>query len=116
MNKEIKTEKRQHIRINFENQILIYQITKSQTGNIFVIDRRKILGKSKDISVGGMRAELQNASSISQFLKLNFELEKNTPLEIYAERVWENAGFYGLRFTQRDEDFSKLISAYVDHS
>jgi hypothetical protein len=113
MSEETKIENRQHLRINFENQIIIYQITKSQTGNIFVIDGTRIFGKSKDISVGGMRMEVLSAVSLSKFSKLNFELEKNTPLEIYTERVWGNGDICGLRFIQRDEYFTKQISAYV---
>jgi len=115
MNEEIKTEDRQHVRIYFENPIVIYQITQSQSGNVFMIDRIKILGKSKDISMGGIRAELANAASLSKYMKLNFELKKNGPLEIYTERIWEKAELCGLRFIQPDNNISKQISNYVSH-
>ena len=107
-------ERRKFPRAKFNEEVTIHKVTESKSGNVFEVQGQSINAKAKDVSEGGIRVELEKSGSAGNILKLNFQIQKNQPLDVYTKIAWEADGYCGLQFIVVDEEIRKQIKAYVD--
>jgi len=68
--------------------------------------------KGRDISEGGIRLELGNAPT--EFLRVNFNIQKYKSVDAFAKLVWKNGQTCGFQYIFLDTDSRMQIRNYVD--
>ncbi|HUO58901.1 MAG TPA: PilZ domain-containing protein [bacterium] len=112
--KSNQPERRKFPRAKFNEDVTIHKVTESKSGNVFEVEGQSINAKAKDVSEGGMKLELGKGGSAGNILKLNFQIQKNQPFDVYTKIAWEADGYCGLQFIVVDEEIRRQIKAYVD--
>lgn len=95
-------EKRRHKRFKFAEEVRVFPVLPSASGNIFEVQQEPVPSKAFDISEGGMRMEWDGELSPEFLLKLNFEFSNNLPVEVYGKIVWTKTDQVGVRFMVTD--------------
>src|SRR5580658_1195397 len=111
-----KSERRKHSRVKFQETVTLHNVIESKSGNVFEVAGAPLKAKSKDVSEGGMRLEVEMSSSSSKIFKLNFQLQKNKTVDVYSKLAWASEGMFGLQFIVADEEIRKIIRQYVERS
>ena len=107
-------ERRKYPRAKFQENVTVHKVIESKSGNVFEVQGQSINAKAKDVSEGGMQLEIGKSGPAGNILKLNFQIQKNEPLDVYTKIAWEADGHCGLQFIVVDEEIRRQIKAYVD--
>jgi hypothetical protein len=114
MNAKANVERRKHLRAKFSENVTIHRVIESSSGNVFEVQGNPIIVKAGDVSEGGIRVEIDNASAPTKILKLNFQIQKNKPIDVYTRLAWTENGNCGLQFIVLDDEIRQQIQDYVD--
>lgn len=112
MTKTHRPERQKHTRIQFDANVTIYPVTSSKSGNVLEMPAEGIQVKGRDISEGGIRLELGNAPT--EFLRVNFNIQKYKSVDAFAKLVWKNGQTCGFQYIFLDTDSRMQIRNYVD--
>ena len=110
-----KNERRKHTRAKFQDSVVVHKVIESKSGNVYEVQGNPLVVKALDVSEGGIRLEIGSDPS-SKILKLNFQVQKNKPMDIYSKLAWTEKGTCGLEFIVADEQIRLLIRNYVERS
>jgi hypothetical protein len=108
-----KEERRKHPRAKFQETVTVHKVIESSSGNVFEVQGNPIIVKAEDVSEGGIRLEIGETNSPTKILKLNFQLQKNKPVDVYTRLAWTGKGQCGLQFIVLDEEIRRMIQTYV---
>ncbi len=73
--------------------------------------KKPIEVKARDISEGGLRLETGEIPDSQFLLKMNFEMVKDQPVEVYGKIMWSHKNHCGVRFVLTDSILRKGIRA-----
>jgi hypothetical protein len=104
-------ERRRHDRFEFPQPVQIFPVLPSKSGNIYEVQNHSIEFKARDISEGGLRIEVDRPFDSNFLIKLNFEVLKDQPVEVYGKIIWSENNHCGIRFMLADEVLRKGIGA-----
>jgi len=112
MTKAHHPERQKHTRIQFDANVTVYPVTHSKSGNVLEIPSEGIKVRGRDISEGGIRLELGHAPT--EFLRVNFNIQKYKTVDAFAKLVWKNGPTCGFEYIFLDTDSRLQIRNYVD--
>ncbi|HEY5037896.1 MAG TPA: PilZ domain-containing protein [bacterium] len=104
-------EKRKFNRFEFQKSVLVFPVIPSESGNIYQVQNKSYESWAHDISEDGLQLENLGNFNSDTILKLRFELEANTPVEVYGKVIWSESDHLGLRFVLPDSKVRKGIQA-----
>jgi hypothetical protein len=107
------SEQRKSPRVDFTEGVLAHPVTPSKSGNIFEVNAQAHSFQAVDISREGIRLNAGRPLPPQSILKLNFELLKRKPLDVFARVVWSRGDQAGLKFIVLDENAQKHIHSYT---
>ncbi len=102
-------EKRHFDRFMFQKPIQVYPVLPSKSGNIYEVQDKVIPAQSHNISEGGLKLETKKSFDVDSILKLSFEAEKDSNVEVYAKIIWAQKAHCGVRFMMPDKSIQKVI-------
>src|SRR5580704_13023884 len=105
------SEKRRFNRFDFQKSVQVYPVLPLKSGNIYEVQKNSIEVKASDISEGGLRLETSQGLDPKFLLKLNFEVQKDERIEVYAKIMWAEKTHCGVRFMLTDSILRKSIRA-----
>jgi c-di-GMP-binding flagellar brake protein YcgR len=111
---DFQPEKRKHSRIKFDGDVQIHPVMQSKSGNILEVQDKTLVGKSDDLSEGGICLEVGDTNSATEILKLTFNVQKAKTVDAYAKLAWKSGSRCGLQFIVLDDDSRKQIKDFVD--
>jgi hypothetical protein len=102
-------EKRQHTRFDFQMPVKVFPVRSSKSGNIYEVQSNFHEFQARDISEGGLCLQTGQDFDSSQMLKMNFEVEKDRPVEVFGKVMWSNSKHLGVRFMMTNQEIRKGI-------
>ncbi len=102
-------EKRHYDRYQFQKPIQVYPVLPSKSGNIYEVQDKVIPAQSNNISEGGLKLETNKSFDVNSILKLSFESEKDSSVEVYGKIIWTKKAHCGVRFMMPDRSIQKVI-------
>jgi len=109
-----KEERREHTRVKFADQVQIYPVVESKSGNIFEVQNNPIAVKAVDLCEGGIRLELSFPKPPSQIFKLNFRIHKDKTVDVYGKTTWFSGKFLGCKFIALDAETRQVIRDFIE--
>jgi len=104
-------EKRKHHRFEFQQTVQVFPVLPSKSGNIYEVQKDPIEIQAKDISEGGVRIHAYHDLDPDSILKLNFEIAKDRPVEVFGKIIWSQERHHGVRFLLADQETRKGIKS-----
>jgi hypothetical protein len=98
------SDKRQYNRFDFKKPVQVFPVVPSVSGNIFEVHHQPIEMFSHNISEGGLRLETPGKIQKESLLKMNFEMSKDQPVEVYGKVMWTQDKHFGVRFILPDSE------------
>lgn len=95
-------EKRRYKRFEFKEEVRVFPVLPSSSGNIFEVQQDSVPTAAFDISEGGLRMKWVEDLNPEFLLKLNFQFSKDLPVEVYGKIVWSQEKECGVRFMVPD--------------
>jgi hypothetical protein len=110
----IPEERRKQPRVPFSEQVQIYPVTESKSGNIFEVQKDFLTVKAFDLSEGGIRLELGVPDPPAPILKLNFQIQKDRSVTVYGKLAWSSGKFAGCRFIALEKESLQQIQDFLE--
>ena len=104
-------EKRRHNRFNFQKTVKVFPVLPSKSGNIYEVQNQSLEVKAFDISEGGLRLESEGELNPNFLIKMNFELIKDRPVEVFGRIMWSSERSHGIRFMVADHEIQHGVRA-----
>lgn len=114
--KDPNVERRKYPRATFQESVVIHNVVESKSGNVFEVQGNPLVVKARDVSEGGIQLEVGKTSVLSKIFKLNFQIQKNKPVDVYSKLAWNGNGVCGLQFIVADEEIRRMIRGFVEKS
>ena len=111
-----RIERRKYPRAKFQETVVVHGVVESKSGNVFEVQGNPIVVKAADVSEGGIRLEIGNVNPPNKIFKLNFEIQKDKPVDVYSKMAWVQGSMIGLQFIVADAEIRKLIRMFVEKS
>lgn len=111
-------ERRAHPRLTLGIPVK-YKVINDQKKIDSVMDRKRDekQGHTVDMSVGGIRLEIDQALNVDCILRIDMALPNHPSLiSAFAEVVWCNASHAGLRFLSMKENDAQYLTAYINNA
>ncbi|HUO58408.1 MAG TPA: PilZ domain-containing protein [bacterium] len=107
----INVEKRKHNRFEFQKPVRVFPVLPSKSGNIYEVQTESFEVQARDISEGGLRLQSQQELNPQFLVKLNFEISKDQPVEVFGKIMWSQERHHGIRFMLVDQEMRKGIKS-----
>ncbi len=107
-------ERRKYPRAKFQESVVVHSVVESKSGNVFEVQGNPLVVKAQDVSEGGIRLEVGNVATPNKIFKLNFQIQKDKPMDVYSKLAWNGHGQLGLQFIVADEEIRRMIRGFVE--
>jgi hypothetical protein len=109
-------ERRRHARVKFQEPVTVHGVVESKSGNVFEVQGNPINVVARNVSEGGICLKIGDVSAPAKIFKLNFEIQKDKPVDVYSRLVWFTNGDCGLQFVVVDDKIRQIIRNYIEKS
>ena len=104
-------EKRKHHRVEFRQPVRVFPVLPSKSGNIYEVQTESFEVQAHDISEGGLRLQTHQDLNPQFLVKLNFEILKDQPVEVFGKIMWSQEKHHGIRFMLVDQEMRRDIKS-----